>query len=172
MRLEFTASTAVQEVLARLGRTEDLNFSPSGRRLALAEFASDRLVILGVEIVASQAGAKVALTDCMKLASSGLCEPHGVSFLDEETLVVGNRAGGVSLLKVPAGGTVNGTLVVPALKPCAATSGCIPPVRSSVSRIDRNLYALLVCNNYAHHVSRHVLNVVAIRWSSRATRSC
>ena len=84
-----------------MGRTEDVAFSPSGRRLAIAEFGADRIVLLTIDITASGPSRKVELTDWMAITSSSFREPHGVSFLDEETLVIANRAGGVSLTKVP-----------------------------------------------------------------------
>ncbi|HST37250.1 MAG TPA: hypothetical protein VLK25_11545 [Allosphingosinicella sp.] len=36
MRIAYAADNDIQAALARLGRTKDVHFSPSGRRLALA----------------------------------------------------------------------------------------------------------------------------------------
>ena len=157
MRLDVTAPTEVLQALDRLRRTEDLHFSPSGRRLALAGFGGDRIVIIDVAIAASPTGTKVALTGCLELASSSLSQPHGVFFLDDATLFVANRGGGVSVLPVPPGGTGHRTLTVPTLETMRGNKWLHSPGSVTISRIDRDRYALLVCNNYAHYVSRHIL---------------
>ena len=75
-----------------------MRFAPSGGRLALAGFRNDRIAVADVEV----AGTTVAITRLRELASSSLHDPHGVDFLDEETLVVGNRRGGVVVLRLPS----------------------------------------------------------------------
>jgi hypothetical protein len=50
MRIEVSASPNVKAVLARLGRTEDVTFSPSGRRLAVAGFGHNTVLILDVAL--------------------------------------------------------------------------------------------------------------------------
>ncbi len=97
------------------------------------------------------------MTDCVEVASPSLRYPHGLTFMDEETLVVANRGGGVSVLKVPPSGTVNRAVVVPALEVMRGNKWLHSPGSVSVSPIDPDRFALLVCNNYAHYVSRHVL---------------
>ena len=96
-QIAFDASPDVRSALGALGRTEDVRFSRSGRRLALAGFRNDRIAVADLEV----AGTTVAITGLRELASSSLHHPHGVDFLDEETLVVGNRKGGVVLLRLP-----------------------------------------------------------------------
>ena len=159
MRVEFAAAPEVRHVLDRLGRTEDLHFSPSGRRLALAGFAGNRILVLEVEIAASRSGTSVTLTGSIEVGSPGLCEPHGVFFLDEDTLVVANRAGGVTALKIPPGGPGSRTLVAPALESMRASKWLHSPGSVSATPIGRDRYALLVCNNYANYVSRHVVGL-------------
>jgi hypothetical protein len=40
MEISYTAPDFVQSVINRLGRTEDLRFSPSNKRLAVSEFSN------------------------------------------------------------------------------------------------------------------------------------
>jgi DNA-binding beta-propeller fold protein YncE len=157
MRLDFTASPEVRQVLDAMRRTEDVSFSPSGRRLAIAEFGSDRIVLLDVEITASRPSPSVELTDWMAITSPSFREPHGVSFLDEETLVVANRAGGVSLAKVPPAGTAYGlrTVAAPALETLHRSRWFHSPGSLAIASVDGNCHEVLVCNNYADYVSRH-----------------
>src|SRR5512141_435118 len=93
MQIEFTASREVRQALASLGRTEDVKFSPSNTRLAIAGFARNKILVVEVDITASEACKRVELTDCLEVESSSLRAPHGLSFIDDETLVVANRFG-------------------------------------------------------------------------------
>ena len=49
MLVEFTAGEEVRAAIARIGRTEDVQFSPEGGRLAVAGFNENRLLIFGIE---------------------------------------------------------------------------------------------------------------------------
>ena len=47
--IEIEAEQAVQDALAHLGRTEDVRFAPSGRRVALACYSDARIALADVE---------------------------------------------------------------------------------------------------------------------------
>ena len=158
MHVEVSASPEVARVLARLGRTEDVTFSPGGRRLAVAGYAHNSILILDIAIAAAPERKSVALTDCVELSAPGFARPHGVAFIDEDTVVVANREGGVVVLKVPRAQPGARALVVPALDTMQGNRWVSSPGSVSASRIDAGRHALLVCNNYAHYVSRHVLD--------------
>jgi hypothetical protein len=53
-RLDFTATDAVKGAIRDLGRTEDVKFSPNNRRLAVAGYFRDKLVVFDVDIDASR----------------------------------------------------------------------------------------------------------------------
>src|SRR5207237_6946749 len=88
MQIDFTASAEVRQALANMGRTEDVKFSPSNRRLAIAGYARNKILVVDVEITVSAAGKRVDLTDCVEMESSSLHGPHGLSFIDDETLLL------------------------------------------------------------------------------------
>jgi len=158
-QIQFTASETVRGVLRDLGRTEDVKFSPNNRRLAVAGFAKNKLVVFDVEIAASASGKKVALTDFMEIRSSSLHAPHGLCFIDDATLIVANRGGEAPILSVPPSGTIDKKFELPALQTIRRDQfhQLKSPGSVSVSRIDQNLYEVLVCNNYVHYVTRHIL---------------
>src|SRR5436190_16297890 len=116
MEIEFTASAEVRQGLANLGRTEDVKFSPSNRRLAIAGYAKNKILVGDVEIAFSAAGKSVDLTGCVEVESPSLHGPHGLSFIDDDTLVVANRSGMVPILKVPPRGTEGRKVSVSALR--------------------------------------------------------
>jgi hypothetical protein len=160
MQIEFTASVEVQQALANLGRTEDVKFSPSNRCLAIAGYAKNKILVVDVEIVVSVAGKRVDLTDCVEMESSSLHGPHGLSFIDDETLVVANRSGMVPILKVPPRGTEGRKVSVSALGYIRgnALHRLEAPGSVCVFPIEDGLYEVLICENYVHCVTRHILD--------------
>lgn len=69
-------------------RTEDVRFSPSGRRLAVVA-TNGRLLLFTVDITVKP----IKVTLEVDLYSSFLMVPHGVEFLNENVIVVANRNG-------------------------------------------------------------------------------
>jgi hypothetical protein len=122
--VQYSASVETERVIASLGRTEDVQFSPSNRRLAVAAFHRNRIAVFEVEISRSAGKPQVALTGVVEIAAETLKGPHGLCFLDEDTLVVANREGAVEVYGVPAHG--------------AATNGDPIPRRLGRGRIDRS----------------------------------
>ena len=163
MQIEVTASWEVREALARLGRTEDVKFSPSSTRLAIAGYARNRILVVEVDIVASEAGKSVELTDWLEVESSSLRSPHGLAFIDDETLVVANRFGMAPILRVPPRGTGGRRVSVPALRYIrgSAFHRLQSPGSVCAFRIEDGLYEVLICENYVHCVTRHTLDARA-----------
>jgi DNA-binding beta-propeller fold protein YncE len=158
-QIELTASTEVLAVVTELGRTEDVKFSPNNRRLAVVAFARNKVVIFDVQIAAATAGKRVSLTDAIEITSSSFEEPHGLSFIDEATIIVANRGGEASILRLPPSGTPDKKIELPALLTIGSdqTHQLKTPGSVSVSRVDQNLYEVLICNNYVNYVTRHIL---------------
>jgi DNA-binding beta-propeller fold protein YncE len=159
-RIEYTAPESVQEVVASLGRTEDLRVSPNGRRLAVAGFARDRITVFGVEISSSASGSQVALTDSLELSSAALKRPHGVAFIDDDSLIVTSREGTVDVFTLPAGTPGGRSLAVqPAHSWPAGSTGLLRgPSAVFATTLETGSYEILVCNNDAHTVTRHLLD--------------
>ena len=160
MRLDCVVSPAARAVLDALGRTEDLMFSPSGRRLAIAAYRANRIAIFDVAVVAAENASQVVLGDVVELEASLLAAPHGLCFLDEETVAVASRGGGVQVYAAAASGGVSGRRAVAPIQAIAGDDGA--PVRTpgsvAVFPVGPDELELLVCNNYSHVVTRHVLD--------------
>ena len=90
------------------GRTEDVRLSPSGRRLAIACYLRDVVAVADVELTATADGPAMAIENVELLSSPAIREPHGVDFLDDETLVVASRCGGLGVFRLPAPGAATG----------------------------------------------------------------
>jgi DNA-binding beta-propeller fold protein YncE len=157
--LDFEAGPAEHGALEALGRTEDVRFSPSGRRLALAGFYSDRVLVLSTRIVPAGETYRVVCDGHVMLTSPALRHPHGLAFLDDETLLVASRYGGVAVFALPppvAGSTelrlapiriFRGTRLGLRFNP-----GSLDVMQEEVGRI-----RVLVCSNYSDSVTSHLV---------------
>ncbi len=158
--LKWTACEKATSVLAELGRTEDVIFSPSGRRLAVAGFHVNRIAIFDIVIDTAANGDMVCLTDVAEIEASSLDEPHGLFFLDEHTLVVANRQGEVVTFEVPSSCATMRRHQLSARHKFVGGSGHLIHTPGSVAAypLDANTVELLVCNNYSNTVTRHTLD--------------
>ena len=158
--LKWTACDTATKVLAELGRTEDLMFSPSGRRLALAGFRGNRIAVFEIMIDPVANGDWVSLTDVVEIEAPTLNYPHGLCFLDEHTLVVANRKGDVETFNVPAPSATITRHHVSARQKFVGGSGRLinTPGSLAIYPLDPHMVELLVCNNYSNTVTRHTLD--------------
>src|ERR1700730_9358343 len=100
-KIQYTAEQSVLDAIDSLGRTEDVRFSPSNRRLAVASFNRNRIAVFDIEIASSLGATQIALPGGVVLSSPALQLPHGVDFIDENTLIVTSRASDVAIFKLP-----------------------------------------------------------------------
>ena len=152
MKIEYSAPEHVRAAVCSLGRTEDIRFSPSSRRLALAGFIKNKITVF--DISASQKSNGITLTDVAEFSSSHLSSPHGLDFIDEEKILVVNREGRACIFELPL--SAKGSFE---LTPLAIIRSDIISVPGSVAvvRDAHDLTEALICNNYVHYVTRHRL---------------
>lgn len=157
--IQYTATVAAQRVIDRLGRTEDVQFSPNNRRLAVAGFAANRIAVFDVEVSRAAGKPRVTLGEVVTIDAATLNGPHGLCFLDEDTLVVANREGSVEVLGIPAAEAETGACAAPRRTVAGSPSGrIITPGSVAAVSLDDDTVELLVCNNYVNSVTRHVLD--------------
>lgn len=158
VRLDLHARGPAQEALQRLGRTEDVRFSPANRKIAIAGYLENSCFIFDVSIGPGDGRPSVELTDVLEIRSDALEEPHGFDFIDEETLAVANRAGNVTVFRLPSGAGGKGLHRLDPVRTIRRI-GLRGKVRSPgslcVARTQAGRATLYVCNNYADLVSRH-----------------
>jgi DNA-binding beta-propeller fold protein YncE len=158
--IAYTAPRHVREAIASLRRTEDVRFSPDNRRLAIADFARNRVVLFDVEVTASASGASVALSHVIEIRSPDLKRPHGLDFVDDETLIVVNRGGDACLFALPKGEASDRVVELSPLHVMRAGGSHLlaSPGSVCVHEGDRSLAEILICNNAGNTVTRHVLD--------------
>ncbi|MGE0686279.1 MAG: hypothetical protein AB7P33_06030, partial [Dehalococcoidia bacterium] len=158
--LDFDAPPDVRDALAAMGRTEDVALSPGGGRLAIAEFARNRILVLEVEREERLTTGRVVLSRFVELSSPRFRSPHGLCFLDEDILVVASREGTLTLHRLPALSLSTGHLdsspiqtIRPGLLRQKVTPGSVATLAVGPSEVE-----MLVCNNYQNTVTRHLLD--------------
>lgn len=157
-QVNYSAPKHVRNVIAALGRTEDVKFSPNNRRLAVAGFVKNKIAVFDIHIAVSQDGKSITLTDVAEISSTHFNCPHGLDFIDDETIIVANRKGSVCIFGLPPGETGSNFYEV---APLAVIRSDIPNAAGSVSLIrrNRNLCEAL-CNNPGHNIiTKHVLHL-------------
>ncbi|MGB4924565.1 MAG: glycosyltransferase, partial [Candidatus Nitrotoga sp.] len=159
MNIKPVFSDEVCRKLAGLGRTEDVKFSPDGRRLAIAGFNCNKILILELDCDFTDIHKNVVISDFVEISSLSLKNPHGLAFLDDKTLIVANRKGGASVLRLPPRGAVKKIVELPDLGVIPSNLWLYSPGSVSTICLKNGLYDVLICNNYAHYVSRHILDV-------------
>lgn len=158
--INYTAGPEVQAALTELGRSEDIQFSPDQRRLAVVGFKQHRILLVDVEVRGDAGALQVHLPSCLMLTGPSLKLPHGLSFLDEDTIVVANRAGDVVFYAIPhvGQGETRAELQVLHELEAGPEHTVETPGSVQVRPLGEDLFELLVCNNYANTVSRHVID--------------
>ncbi len=162
--LPFAAPAATLEALAAIGRTEDVRFAPDNRRIALAGFAASRILLVDIDVHVAAGRPVVRLGKVVELTSPDLMEPHGLDFLGDDHIVAANRGGLLSILPLPRPSGPGGAVEVRAetLDPRAGFEHLHTPGSVAVIPKGQDRYGIVVCNNYAHQVTRHQL-----QWDSR-----
>ncbi len=142
---------AAAKVVGRLGRTEDLRFSPDGRRLAVAVFGKSEIVLFGVAVT----GGAVRLSGPVEIASPDLAAPHGLDFIGPERLVVANRDGGVAIFRVPEDAAGRVDIRAERVLDRAGWFHRIRAPGSVVAVPCDGGAELLVCNNFRNRITAH-----------------
>src|SRR5882724_3772568 len=161
--IQYTGQQSVTDAVGSMGRTEDVRFSPSNRRLAVAAFIRNRIVVFDVDIASSSGATQVALTGGVELSSPALQLPHGLDFIDDSTLIVASRGSDVALFKLPSGEEIVRTHeVLPIARwPANGTTLLNAPSSVAVTHVEEDAGEVLICNNDGHTVTRHLLDRAA-----------
>ena len=159
MNIEYRATDHVRALIGGLGRTEDVRFSPNNRRLAIAAFNGARIAVLDVDVGKAGGVLDVSLTGGIEVSSPLLSYPHGVDFLDDDTIAVANRGGGIAIFKLPdAHAGIHELSPIQSLESKRGTA-VFTPGSVSVVPGEGGLCELLICNNYDDSISRHSVDL-------------
>jgi hypothetical protein len=164
-RLPVVHGPGVASALAELGRTEDVHLSPDNRRLAIAGHLSNRVLVLGIDIDWGAKGPHVRLHSPQPFVSHEFSYPHGLFWSGDDTLLVANRQGGVPVFHIPPpAGDATPCELQPLLRLETAHPGLVEtPGSVSARTLACGCLDVLVCNNYAHQVTQHLVDLDGAR---------
>lgn len=149
--IALDAPPSVRETLDALGRTEDVRLAPGRRRVAIACYHANGLAVGDIELARLPEGPTATLTSLELVTSPLVREPHGLDWVDDETLVVASRAGGVAVLRVA------GSDLAP-LGPGATSDRVDAPGSVAVRPLEGNRHEVIVCENWRSEVVRFELD--------------
>lgn len=168
MDVECVAPAAVRDAIAAAGRTEDVCFSPSNTRIAIACFTRNRILLIDCAIEVAAGRPLVTATGSVECSSPALTLPHGLDFLDDHTLVVTNRAGDLVVFSIPGRQAGVALVELTPIQVWSPGGGVLnAPGSVTVERSNGAVRDVLVCNNDGNTVSRHRLDLAANAAASR-----
>jgi hypothetical protein len=158
-RISFVPSEGVKTALANLGRTEDVQFSPDDRRLAIAGFNNNKILLLDIEVKTAKDKILLKCEDWLEITSPSFNYPHGLFWIDSSTLIIANRSADAPIIKIPTEKPDGKAVEIAPIETIRRGRDLLrSPGSVSVSKIGEDLYDAVICNNYAHNVSRHLLD--------------
>ncbi|MDM7952800.1 MAG: hypothetical protein QUV07_06250 [Cyanobium sp. CZS 25K] len=158
--LPLEAPPSVRDQIAAVGCGEDLCFRSDGCCLALADYKGCGVVFFKFNRVDSEAGPRIVLSQAVRLTSPELIDPHGLTFLDDHHLAVGNRSGDLVIYRL--GEDHNGlpdSLAPLKIIPCGEGLLLHGPGSLDARALSPDCYELLVCSNWSDSVGRFLLDI-------------
>lgn len=158
--INFEASTSAAKAIAHIGRTEDVRFSPSGKRLAVAGYIRNQIAVFDIEIDQIGGRRTIRLAGGVTIQSPDLDKVHGIDFLDEDTLITANRGSGVLVFRIPPATSDFPVQVIEPIRNLVddGIRDLDGPGSVTVESIKDNLCSVLICNNYSNTVSQVTLD--------------
>jgi len=159
--IPFSASAETQALINSMGATEDLCINSDYSQLAVAGFCDHKIYLFSLEIQLQKGVPKVSIDNPQVITSDCFNEPHGLKFIQDRYLLVGNRRGAVNLLKLPQrleGVTeykLDTILTLEGDKHLSVNS----PGSLDCHRVKDDLYRVFVCNNYTNVVTCHEIQI-------------
>jgi WD40 repeat protein len=161
MRIEYQASKAVTDAMQGIVRSEDIRFSPDGKRLAVVDFIDEKILVFAINLQIGRAIQRVELTDYMVLSSRALNCPHGIAFIDNKHFVVANRNGQDALFTLPVLSKSHEEVTLDPLCRLEQGKGSNFSISGSLDcyPLGSRRHRILTCNNYINTVSSHEIRI-------------
>ena len=170
--IDLDIPDSIKIVLNKLGRTEDLSFSPDHRKLALVGYLFNRILILDIKFSEKKDKRQFVISNYLEICSSSFNNPHGVAWINNKTIVVANRLGGAFLLALPNKSKskdqkrvwLTPFRTLPPLTAEHTSADCV-----TAHAIGKGFYEILLCSNNGHYISSHLIDT---RQDFHVERSC
>src|SRR5262249_4011913 len=119
----------------------------------------NKIAVFSLDLTKSVDGIKISITDVTEIHSSCLRDPHGLDFIDEETICVANRGGDATIFKVSISDNCNNAIPLGVIP---GDSGLLKrPGSIAILNRGHKLYEALICNNDGNSITRHLVDLKA-----------
>lgn len=158
--MKLIADTEIRDAVNHAGRTEDMKLSSGKDRLLSLSFNDHAVNVMDVGFSRNGDGHELHVHGFTRLTSKKFKFPHGVCFIDDDTLAVANREGILTIVKMPP--PTSGFQARPAEIIRTLGGGWRRQISTPGSVVSAALgngkHELLVANNYVHTVTSHTLD--------------
>lgn len=163
MELFYKTSEEIRAIINKIGRTEDVKFSPDNSRFVIAEFIANKLHFFDFGFDPNENPVGITLTNYCEITSPDIKSPHGVCFLDDDRIVVCSRYGDVSIFRVPEYRDEINEFEIHAEASIPGQglwrSKVMTPGSVDSYPLSENKYRIFICENHSHLVSSHIISL-------------
>lgn len=154
--LEVQADPETLRLRDSIKRAEDVTYSPSGNRVCVVDLYGNCLFVFNVE----RNGDTIQLSGGARITGTEIRGPHGVVWLDEERVIVGNRGAGVTFHSIPR--DAKGEITLHSSLSLYENDGQLVTTPGSLfyRKIDDTYGELFSCNNFSDMISCHLVEKV------------
>jgi len=160
LEISFETTSEILATLNAIGRTEDLAFSPDNSKLAIASYELNKVLIFDIEVNTLLLEPKVFLSNLCEINSSSITLPHGIAWINNETIIVANRVSNAVIIKLPNGKYYAQPKELDALQTLRHIKEELPHSTDciDVSPLGKGLYEIFICSNSGHYVSHYIVD--------------
>jgi len=160
LEINFEATNEILSLLNTMGRTEDLAFSPNNSKLVIASSALNKVVIFDIEIKLSNNEPRIVLTNTIEINSLSITLPHGITWINDDTIIVANRNGNATVFKIPNPENINQSITLAALQSLPHIKGTTSDTTDCIDAhsLGLGLYEIFICSNAGNYVSHYILD--------------
>jgi WD40 repeat protein len=157
----YSSPPEVEKVISAMGRTEDMKFSPDYQWLAITSYSDNKIYLFSTSAMYSNNEKLIEIGKFLIIRSSCLHEPHGVSFFDNEHIIVASRAGLIDILKIPEDAARNAEINIDPIATIKSSYKCRIKNPGSIDylKVDNENFRVLSCNTYIHTITSHNINL-------------
>ena len=161
LEIDLETTSEILATLNAIGRTEDLAFSPDNSKLAIASYELNKVLIFNIKVDTSILKPKVYLSNLCEINSSNFSLPHGIAWVNNETIIVANRVSHAVVIKTPDIANCDVySAEVTALQTLPHIEGGLTHSTDCIdtSPLGDGLYEIYICSNNGHYVSHYILD--------------
>lgn len=146
---------ATEVLLKSVKRAEDVQISPNGKMLAIADIKGNQIVLFSIAFAEGEA----ILSRGSRVVANDILAPHGLAWIGENLLAVANRGGMVTFHRIDD--LKEGINEIPSVFSISGEQGHLIEHPGSIlyRKRSRKIFEIFICNNFSDMVSQHLFSI-------------